>query len=67
MTMQHVRPPDGHDDDDSLTGDLMTQTRARQQAAVLRAGGIPAIAVAVPPGSWGGAEKGWDVRILAVV
>jgi hypothetical protein len=46
-----------------MTDDLMTQAEARQQAAQLRQEGIPAVAGAVPLGSWGGHEQGWAVYI----
>jgi hypothetical protein len=46
-----------------LPDDLMTQSEARAEAKRLHAGGIPAIAHAVPVASWGGHEKGWTVTI----
>lgn len=46
-----------------MSDELMTQYEARKQAAQLRREGIPAVAGAVPIGSWGGCEQGWTVYI----
>jgi hypothetical protein len=45
------------------TEPLMSMEDARREASELRKNGIPAVAGTVPPGSWGGAEKGWTVYI----
>lgn len=45
--------------------ELLSQADARQQARALTEAGTPAVAVAVPSGSWGGTEQGWTVNLLA--
>lgn len=45
---------------------MMTQTEARREAKALNDSGHLAIAEAVSPGSWGGTEQGWRVKVLDV-